>query len=81
MNEPFWMVWGPEHPFDETQYRTRKEAQRVARRLAAEHAVRDGSYFYVLKAQSCHQDQGRMVDFIFVPFGVGAPCPYHGPQS
>lgn len=70
---PFWIVWAIGLPFNETRYLSRKEAQRVARAIA-----KDSFYeTYVLKAQSCHQQQMELIDFVMVPFGVGAPCPYH----
>lgn len=73
---PFWIVWNPEHPATPTtRYRTRGMAQAAARQMADRYA--NGSVFYVLKAQSCHQRQIKMQDFIMSEWGIGAPCPYH----
>jgi hypothetical protein len=74
----FWIVWNPysEAP-PRVRFTTRKAAQHAARRMAEEHA-REGAFFYVMKMQSCHQVQGGMVDFITAPWGIGAPCPFHG---
>jgi hypothetical protein len=74
----FWIVWNPssETP-PRVQYKTRKAAQYAARKMAEEYA-HEGAYFYVMKAQSCHQVQGTMTDFIIAAWGIGAPCPLHG---
>lgn len=74
---PFWVVWNPDHPdTPQKRYTTRKAAQYEARRMADKFS-HIGGVFYVLKAQSCHQRQGRVEDWIMVEWGIGAPCPYH----
>jgi hypothetical protein len=73
---PFWLVWSPEGLSPpQKRYASRKEAQAAARIMAR--VVGNGSVFYVLKAQSYHQQQLKMVDWQMVPWGIGAPCPYH----
>jgi len=70
----FWIVW---NSFSESppkiQYPTRKAAQFAARAMAEQYANK-GDYFYVMKAQSCHQRQAAMCDFLIAPWGTGAPC-------
>ena len=88
---PFWIVWNPitntvftertACPSDPiignaAKFKTRKAATRKAQELAR--CSTDGTFFYVMKAQSCHQQQLGMADFILVPWGIGAPCPYQG---
>jgi hypothetical protein len=73
---PFWIIWNPEHPATPTtRYMKRWHAQAAARAMAEK--IGQGSVFYVLKAQSCHQRQLRMCDFIMSEWGIGAPCQYH----
>lgn len=74
-NEPFWVVYNPfgQSPPRE-MHRTRGSATRAARSLAR----KTGEVFFVLKAQSAHQQQLAMCDFTLVGWGIGAPCPYHG---
>jgi hypothetical protein len=74
---PFWMVWNPDHPeTPKTRYPTRAAAQSAARKMAEKFAYL-GAVFFVLKAQSAHQRQVQMCDFIMSEWGIGAPCPYH----
>lgn len=68
-SRPFWIIWNPLNPSTpQHQYPSRASAQRVARAMAAKHSA-TGAYFYVMKAQSCHQMQGDMCDFILQQFG------------
>lgn len=74
-DEPcFWVIW---NPYSETpptvRFPTRGAAQYAARQMADKYA-HEGAYFYVLKAQSCHQRQQKMEDFMIARWGVGAPC-------
>lgn len=72
---PFWIVWNPKHagPISlDKKYYTRKAATKAARSLARVGAA-TGAYYFVMKAQSCHQEQVDMVDFIFSPW-LRAPC-------
>ena len=79
MSECFWIVWNPMSPYPPTiRYPRRKDAQGAARAMAKKYA-HEGAYFYVMKAQSCHQMQGGIANFMIAPWGVGAPCPLHGP--
>jgi hypothetical protein len=74
---PFWVVWNPDHPVTpQKRFATRKSAQYEARRMA-EKFSHEGAVFYVLKAQSCHQRQLQMCDWLMGEWGIGAPCPYH----
>lgn len=78
---PFWVVWNPDHPETPKQrYQTRQAAQAAARLMAKKFAHL-GAVFYVLKAQSCHQQQMKVQDFIMSEWGIGAPCPYHHAQT
>lgn len=78
---PFWVVWNPDHPVTPTKrWHTRGSAQREARKLA-EIFAHEGAVFYVLKAQSCHQRQVCMQDWVMSEWGIGAPCPYHHPAK
>lgn len=73
---PFWLIWSPDGVTPpQRRYAKRSEAQAAARHMAR--VVGQGAVFYVLKAQSCHQQQMAMVDWQMVPWGIGAPCPYH----
>ena len=80
MSECFWIVWNPfgEKP-PKTRYPSRKAATFAARAMAKKYAS-TGYYFYVMKAQSCHQQQMGMLEEIIAPWGIGAPCPFHGVQ-
>jgi hypothetical protein len=77
---PFWVVWNPEHPATPTvRYPTRGAATRAAKNMAEKHA-HEGATFYVLKAQSYHQQQIVMQTWTMSEWGIGAPCPYHHAQ-
>lgn len=66
---PFWIIWNPNHTATpQNRYPSRAAAQRVARAMAERHSG-TGAYFYVMKAQSCHQKQVEMCDFILQQFG------------
>jgi hypothetical protein len=74
---PFWMVWNPDHPATpKVRYPTRQAATYAARKMASTFA-HEGAVFYVLKAQSAHQRQAKVEDWIMAEWGIGAPCPYH----
>lgn len=81
---PFWVIWNPDHPTSPDappkRFKRRGQAQAAARAMAKECAGR-GEVVYVLKAQSCHQQQVAMADFYMAEFGIGAPCPYHHPKA
>lgn len=60
---PFWLVWNPDGKIDpQVRYPSRNSATKAARKMAIK-CAHDGAYFYVLKAQSCHQMQIGMADF------------------
>lgn len=74
---PFWVIWNPHHPMPPTSmHKSRASATREAKRMAAKFA-HEGAYFYVLKVQSCHQMQGKMINTLMSDWGVGVPCQEH----
>jgi hypothetical protein len=74
---PFWIVWNPLHPeTPRQQYKSRALATKAAKSMAEKHA-KVGAFFFVMKAQSLHQFQGRHVEWTLAEWGIGAPCPYH----
>lgn len=68
--KPFWLTWNPSHPkTPEVRHGTRNSAMFTARMMAARHA-NEGAAFYVLKAQSVHQMQLQMCDFMLQPMAA-----------